>query len=127
MYKKVYRIEKKSFSTESLFQLHGDETPMSLEDFEIVSGSECGQIYFDHDWGFFSAALASYNNHWTLRISPDDLWSVIVRNVSQALDSNWENQKVRDLSVEERYRGKEATGLRVRELLTIDNRDIEMI
>ena len=45
---------------------------------EFVIGSE-GEVFFDHDFGFFGAILACYNNHWVLKTSPDDWWNVIVR------------------------------------------------
>ena len=38
-----------------------------------------GEVFFDHDFGFFGAILACYNNHWVLKTSPDDWWNVIVR------------------------------------------------
>jgi len=65
---------------------------------EVVIGSD-GEVFFDHDFGFFGAVLACYNNHWVLKTSPDDWWNVIVRNVSQAVDDNGEKNKVRDLFV----------------------------
>jgi len=65
---------------------------------EVVIGSD-GEVFFDHDFGFFGAILACYNNHWVLKTSPDDWWNVIVRNVSQAVDDNGEKNKVRDLFV----------------------------
>ena len=40
--------------------------------FEAVQGTLDDNFYFDKDWGFFSTILACYNNHWTLRTSPDD-------------------------------------------------------
>ena len=45
---------------------------------EVVIGSD-GEVFFDHDFGFFGAILACYNNHWVLKTSPDDWWNVIVR------------------------------------------------
>ena len=45
---------------------------------EFVIGSD-GEVFFDHDFGFFGAILACYNNHWVLKTSPDDWWNVIVR------------------------------------------------
>jgi len=65
---------------------------------EVVIGSD-GEVFFDHDFGFFGAVLACYNNHWVLKTSPGDWWNVIVRNVSQAVDDNGEKNKVRDLFV----------------------------
>ena len=45
---------------------------------EFVIGSE-GEVFFDHDFGFFGAILACYNNHWVLKTSLEDWWNVIVR------------------------------------------------
>ena len=77
-----------------------------LSEYEAVIGSESSDLYYDHDWGFFSAILACYNNHWVLRTSPDDWWNVIVRNVAQAIDENGHKNKVREFFVE--HSGKEA-------------------
>ena len=70
-----------------------------LSNFEAVAGSKSVDFYYDHDFGFFSAILACYNNHWALRTSPDDWWNVIVRNIAQAVDTNGEKNKVRDFFV----------------------------
>ena len=48
------------------------------EEEEFVIRSD-GEVFFDHDFGFFGAILACYNNHWVLKTSPDDWWNVIVR------------------------------------------------
>ena len=61
--------------------------------------SEDKDVCFDQDFGFFSAILACYNNHWVLKTSPDDWWNVIVRNVAQMIDDNGEKNKVRDFFV----------------------------
>lgn len=74
------------------------EKQVSKKEEEVVIGSD-GEVFFDHDFGFFGAVLACYNNHWVLKTSPDDWWNVIVRNVSQAVDDNGEKNKVRDLFV----------------------------
>ena len=70
-----------------------------LSNFETVAGAKSVDFYYDNDWGFFSAILACYNNHWVLRTSPDDWWNVIVRNIAQAVDTNGEKNKVRDFFV----------------------------
>ena len=54
------------------------EKQVKKEEEEVVIGSD-GEVFFDHDFGFFGAILACYNNHWVLRTSPDDWWNVIVR------------------------------------------------
>ena len=56
---------------------HDQEKPVKKEE-EFVLGSD-GEVFFDHDFGFFGAILACYNNHWVLKTSPDDWWNVIVR------------------------------------------------
>ena len=67
-------------------------------DEEAIIGSS-GKVFFDHDFGLFSAILACYNNHWVLRTSPDDWWNVIVRNVAQTVDDNGGKERVRDFFV----------------------------
>ena len=71
---------------------------------EIVAGSDIKDLYFDHDFGFFSAILACYNNHWVLKTCPDDWWNVIARNVAQHVDNNGDKNKVRDFFVD--HQGK---------------------
>ena len=87
----------------SRYQVEHAEAPQSrskdLSNFEAVAGSKSVDFYYDHDFGFFSAILACYNNHWALRTSPDDWWNVIVRNIAQAVDTNGEKNKVRDFFV----------------------------
>ena len=64
-----------------------------------MTGTDIENLYFDHDFGFFSAVLACYNNHWVLKTSPDDWWNVIARNVAQHIDENGEKTKVRNFFV----------------------------
>ena len=77
---------------------------VSRPDTEVVAGSDVANVYFDYDFGFFSAILACYNNHWVLKTSPDDWWNVIARNVAQHVDENGEKNKVRDFFVD--HQGK---------------------
>jgi len=72
--------------------------------FEAVEGTLDDSFYFDKDWGFFSTILACYNNHWTLRTSPDDWWNVIVKTVANAVDSNGNQEPVRHFFVD--HQGK---------------------
>merc|ERR1712203_299751 len=44
---------------------HDQEKKVKKEE-EFVLGSE-GEVFFDHDFGFFGAILACYNNHWVLK------------------------------------------------------------
>ena len=89
-----------------------------LSEFEAVAGTESGDIYYDHDMGFFSTILACYNNHWVLRTSADDWWNVIVRNVAQAIDDNGEKNKVRNFFVE--HEGKKTITIIVASLASMD-------
>ena len=66
---------------------------------EILASRDKELEHIDHNFGFFSAILACYNNHWVLRTSPDDWWNVIVRNVAQAIDDNGKKDAVRDFFV----------------------------
>jgi len=72
--------------------------------FEAVEGTLDDSFYFDKDWGFFSTILACYNNHWTLRTSPDDWWNVIVKTVANAVDTNGDKDPVRKFFVD--HQGK---------------------
>ena len=55
-----------------------DDIEKQVKKEEFVIGSD-GEVFFDHDFGFFGAILACYNNHWVLKTSPDDWWNVIIR------------------------------------------------
>jgi len=83
-----------------------NKEPLSANDlgFEAVQGTLDDSFYFDKDWGFFSTILACYNNHWTLRTSPDDWWNVIVKTVANAVDSNGNKEPVRHFFVD--HQGK---------------------
>jgi len=74
--------------------------------FEAVQGTLCDSFYFDKDWGFFSTILACYNNHWTLRTSPDDWWNVIVKTVANAVDTNGNERPVRSFFVDHQGKNK---------------------
>ena len=62
---------------------------------EWVIGTD-EEVWCDVDWGFFTAILACYNNHWTLRTTPDDWWNVVVQNVSQVVNEKADLPNVRD-------------------------------
>ena len=53
-----------------------------------------GQDGIGHDWGFFSAVLQSYSNHWVLKTVPDDWWITVVKTVGTAIDENSKNKKI---------------------------------
>jgi len=96
-----YEVKKKSMM---------DILASKDSDFEAVVGTN-EEVYYDHDFGFFSAILACYNNHWVLKTSPDDWWNVIVRNVAQAVDDNGEKEEVRQFFVA--HEGKKTIDIRV--------------
>ena len=85
-----YQLNEKNFR---------DVLAKKAQVFEPVIGTD-EEVFFDHDFGFFSAVIASYNNHWVLRTSPDDWWNVIVRNVAQAIDDNGNKTRVRNMFVD---------------------------
>jgi len=68
-------------------------------------------VYYDEDWGMFSAVLASYNNHWVLKTTPDDWWTVAVRRIAQALDEHGDREKVRAFFVD--HEGKKTLAVNV--------------
>ena len=69
--------DSEAFESESDTSKDDSEKQVKKEE-EVVIGSD-GEVFFDHDFGFFGAILACYNNHWVLKTSPDDWWNVIVR------------------------------------------------
>ena len=73
------------------------------DELEWVIGSN-EEVWHDLDWGFFSAILACYNNHWVLKTSPDDWWNVVVRNVAQIIDEKGELANIRSFFVD--HQGK---------------------
>ena len=82
----------------------------------VIGPSE--EVFYDEDFGFFSAILACYNNHWVLRTSPDDWWNVIVRIVAQVVDENGNKERVRNLFVD--HKGQKEISIKVPDLTTID-------
>jgi hypothetical protein len=87
------------------------------KEFEAVLGTK-EEVYFDHDFGFFSAILACYNNHWVLRTSPDDWWSVIAGSVARAVDDNGEKDQINDFFVA--HQGQKEIEIKVDTLGGID-------
>jgi len=65
-------------------------------DMEPIAWSKSENLYYDKDWGFLAAILACYNNHWVLRTTPDDWWTIIARNIAQSIDDNAEKNPVKD-------------------------------
>ena len=83
----------------------------------VVAGTKIKDLYFDHDFGFFSAILACYNNHWVLKTSPDDWWNCIVRNVAQHIDEHGDKNKVRDFFVD--HEGKKSIEIELPEKIDL--------
>jgi len=76
------------------------------------------ELFYDEDFGFFSAIIACYNNHWILKTSPDDWWNVIARTVAQAIDDNGDKEKVRNFFVD--HDDKKEITIIVPHLATVD-------
>jgi len=85
--------------------------------FEWVKGSK-GWLWHDKDFGFMSAILACYNNHWVLKTSPDDWWNVIIRNVAQAVDDNGDKENVKKFFVS--HEEKKTIDIEVPSLESVD-------
>jgi len=64
-----------------------------------VLGSSNDLVHTNGNFGFFSAVLESYNNHWTLRTSPEDWWYSIIHRVALAIDKHSTNEAVRNFFV----------------------------
>ena len=75
MLRRTLKTEKNSEASDTS---KDDREKQVKKEEEFVIGSD-GEVFFDHDFGFFGAILACYNNHWVLKTSPDDWWNVIVR------------------------------------------------
>ena len=52
-------------------QFHEENHKIDVNTCEPVVGPS-EEVFYDDDFGFFSAIMACYNNHWVLRTSPDD-------------------------------------------------------
>jgi len=97
---KQFRLNKYDVEKKNMLNILTDKDE---EDFESVLGTS-EEVFYDHDLGLFSTIVTCYNNHWTLRTSPDDWWNVIVRNIAQAIDKNGNKTQVRQHFV--RHEGK---------------------
>ncbi|CAL4058818.1 unnamed protein product [Meganyctiphanes norvegica] len=75
------------------------EDEILLEELEPVLGPE-KEVYFDQDWGLFSAVLACYNNHWVLKSGPDDWWTVVNHKIASALDDHGDVEAIRNFFVD---------------------------
>ena len=101
-----YLLNKYEVKKQGIMEILATKAP----EFEAVVGTK-EDVVFDHDFGFFSAILACYNNHWVLKTSPDDWWNVIVRNVALAVDDKGEKAEIREYFVA--HEGKKSIDIRV--------------
>ena len=53
------------------------------------------KVCYDKDWGIFSTVLACYNNHWTLKIGPEDMWNVVTQTLVYAVNDHANEDEVR--------------------------------
>ena len=72
--------------------------PLSEQVVTAVGSEET--IYSIGDCGLFAAVLTAYNNHWTLRTSPDDWWFCVIKRVACAIDKNAKKESVRKMFVD---------------------------
>ena len=52
------------------------------------------------NYGFFSAIIKAYNNHWTLEMRPEDWFYTFVQNIAAAVDKASKNKDVRKFFVD---------------------------
>jgi len=52
------------------------------------------------DYGFFSAVMGAYNNHWALKTTPEDWFYTIIQKVAKAVDDNSKENEVRQFFVD---------------------------
>ena len=68
-------------------------------------------IYSLGDCGLFSTVITAYNNHWTLRTSPDDWWFCVIKRIACAVDKNANKESVRKMFVD--HEGKKTIEVKV--------------
>ena len=73
------------------------------------------------NYGFFSAVLASYNNHWALRTCPEDWWYTIIYKIALAIDANSARKSVRQFFVA--HKGKKKLTVAVEPSKTVSTID----
>jgi len=70
-----------------------------VEDKTPVLGSE-DLVRQNGDYGFFSAVMEAYNNHWTLVTTPEDWFYTIIQKVAKAVDDHSKRPEVRKFFVD---------------------------
>ena len=68
-----------------------------IRDSPVTGVQTCALPIFD--WGFFNTILVCYNNHWILKTTPEDWWSIIVGTVATAVDQKSELPSIRKFFV----------------------------
>ena len=63
------------------------------------SGTFVEPVYTNGNYGFFSAVLASYRNHWALRTCPEDWWYTIIHKIATAIDESSSKESVKNFFV----------------------------
>jgi len=92
MAKKVVELKKRRGMEAGGHRTHvGQKTP--------VLSSNNFLVHTNGNYGFFSTVLESYNNHWTLRTSPEDWWYSVIYKIALAIDQNSTNESVRKFFV----------------------------
>ena len=84
---------------------------------ESVIGSE-QLVYSTIDWGFLNTILVCYNNHWILKTTPEDWWSIIVGTVATAVDQKSELPSIRKFFVS--HEGKKEIRIIVQTFTDLD-------
>ena len=57
------------------------------------------KVLTNGNYGFFSAVIESYNNHWTLDMRPEDWFYTFVQKIALAIDKGSKTEQVRNLFV----------------------------
>ena len=121
---KLHKYELKQENTQNIL-LEFEKRKLDLKATNKLDATRCEpvigpseKIFYDEDFGFFSAILACYNNHWILKTSPDDWWNVITGTIARAIDDNGNKEKVRNLFIE--HEGHKAITIEIPELDMVD-------
>merc|ERR1712013_934141 len=79
----------------------------------VLGGSTTStkNVHTNGNYGFFSAVLESYNNHWALRTTPEDWWYTIIYKIARAIDKSSAKPSVRDFFVS--HEGKKQLTVKV--------------
>jgi len=70
------------------------------------------------NYGFFSAVMECYNNHWILDMRPDDWFYTFVQKIAVAIDQQSKSEEVRKFFVD--HEGKKTLTVEVPEISPLD-------